>query len=86
MKTGMAADYVATSSDHIVRVERLANNLWVEIDGLRIQIVRDGTDAEPEISVDVWAGETLDAGRGNPLATVSVDATTMQAKAKIWPQ
>lgn len=86
MKTGMQADYVATSSDHIVRVERRANNLWVDIDGLRIQIMRDGTDDEPEVSVDLWDGKTLDAGSGNPLATVSVNTATMTPKAKIWPQ
>lgn len=74
MKTGMTANYTAMGCDRIVRMARGADNLWVEIDGVRIQIRRDGTDEEPEVCVDVWAAETLDAGRGEPMATVNVKA------------
>lgn len=84
MKTGATANYVATSSDHIVRMETRANNLWVEVDGLRIHIMRDGTEESPEVCVDVWAAERLDAGRGEPLATVSVDTTTNAPAVKVW--
>lgn len=84
MQTGMTANYVATSSDHIVRIAGRADNLWVEIDGIRIQIMRDGTDDEPEVCVDVWAAETLDAGRGDPLVTASVSTKTRKVATKVW--
>ena len=84
MKTGMTANYIATASDHIVKVAGRANNLWVEIDGLRIQIMRDGTDEEPEVCVDVWDAKTLDAGSGEPLVTASVNAQTKKVETKVW--
>lgn len=74
MKTGMAANYIAMGCDRIVRMDRGADNLWIEIDGVRVQVVRDGTDEEPEVCVRLWAAETLDAGRGDPLATACVKA------------
>jgi hypothetical protein len=79
MNSESKIDFTATVCDRCVKVSEKAANVWVEIDGVRIQIMRGGTDAEPEVCIDAWASETLDAGKGEPLATVSVPASRPRA-------
>jgi hypothetical protein len=48
------------------------DNLWITFGGLRIQISRDGHDAEPTVCLDVWHAD--DEDMAEPIQTITIDA------------
>lgn len=63
---------VTFDGNETMTVGRDVERVWVKIGGLTIQIMRDGWDAEPLISVDAWDDNA--EPMASPKATLVIDA------------